>query len=84
LTRGLAREVGGDMIRVNAIAPGRVFTEKVQAEFLTPEYEAETRRLQCLPDLILPRDIADAALFLSSENARMITGQTIIVDGGWV
>lgn len=84
LTRGLARELGNDRIRVNAVAPGRVFTETLRREVLTPDYEDETRRIQCLPDLIGPEDIADTVLWLASDSARMITGHTVIVDGGWV
>lgn len=84
LTRGLARELGPHGIRVNAIAPGRVVTERVEANIVTPEWIAETKALQCLPLLIAPSDIADAALFLASDSARLITGQTLIVDGGVV
>jgi NAD(P)-dependent dehydrogenase (short-subunit alcohol dehydrogenase family) len=84
LTRGLARELGPQGIRVNAIAPGRVVTERVRAHVVTPDWEAETKTLQCLPDLILPDDIAQSALWLASSGARMMTGQTLIVDGGVV
>jgi NAD(P)-dependent dehydrogenase (short-subunit alcohol dehydrogenase family) len=84
LTRGLARELGPQGIRVNAIAPGRVVTERVRAHVVTPDWEAETKTLQCLPDLILPEDIAQSALWLASSGARMMTGQTLIVDGGVV
>lgn len=84
LTRGLARELGPGGIRVNAIAPGRVVTERVQATTVTEQWIAETKALQCLPLLTSPGDIADAALFLASDSARLITGQTLIVDGGVV
>lgn len=83
LTRGLARELGPAGIRVNAVAPGRVVTERVEAA-ITDEWISETHALQCLPELIRPRDIADAVLFLASDRARMITAQTLIVDGGVV
>ncbi|WP_159587816.1 SDR family NAD(P)-dependent oxidoreductase [Chelativorans xinjiangense] len=84
LTRGLARELGPDLVRVNAVAPGRVMTERVRDNLLTPEWEAETKALQCLPVLIEPADIAAAVLWLASDGARTVTGQTIIVDGGVV
>ena len=84
LTRGLARELGPSGIRVNAIAPGRVVTERVRAQVVTPKWEVETKKLQCLPDLILPSDIAQSVLWLASSGARMITGQVLIVDGGVV
>lgn len=84
LTRGLAREFGSYGIRVNAIAPGRVVTERVYNSVVTPEWEQETKTLQCIPSLIKPADIADCALWLASSGARMVTGQTIVVDGGVV
>lgn len=84
LTNGLARELGPANIRVNAIAPGRVVTERVAEHVVTPEWEAQTKALQCLPQLIMPDDIAQTVLWLCSSGARSVTGQTIVVDGGVV
>lgn len=81
LTRGLARELGPYNIRVNAIAPGRVITERV-ANLVDEKWIEETKQLQCLKYLISPEDIAQTALWLASQSARSITGQTIIVDAG--
>ncbi|MGQ7848547.1 SDR family NAD(P)-dependent oxidoreductase [Granulosicoccus sp. 3-233] len=83
LTRGLARDLGAKGIRANAIAPGRVVTERVAGQ-VSEEWVADTQALQCIPELILPSDIADCALWLASDAARMVTGQCIIVDGGVV
>lgn len=83
LTKGLARDLGAKNVRVNAIAPGRVVTERVNAK-LTDAWIAETHQIQCLKDIITPEDIAQSVLWLSSSGARMITGQTLIVDGGVV
>ncbi|WP_323764531.1 SDR family oxidoreductase [Marinovum sp.] len=83
LTRGLARDLGPRGIRANAIAPGRVVTERVAGQ-VSADWEAETRALQCIPDLIRPSDIADSALWLASSGARMVTGQCLVVDGGVV
>lgn len=83
LTRGLARDLGPLGIRVNAIAPGRVVTERVAAG-VTEAWEAETKALQCLPALIEPADIAAGVLWLASGGARMVTGQTLVIDGGVV
>lgn len=83
LTRGLARDLGPKGIRVNAIAPGRVLTERARAK-MTDAWVADTKALQCIPDLIEPADIAAAAIWLASSGARMITGQTLVVDGGVV
>lgn len=82
LTKGLAREWGPDRIRVNALSPGWVITERQLQLWLTPEAEAEWMKLVCLPDRILPSDVADLALFLAADESRMITGQNLIVDGG--
>ncbi|MDO6732038.1 SDR family oxidoreductase [Marinovum sp. 2_MG-2023] len=83
LTRGLARDLGPQGIRANAIAPGRVVTERVAGQ-VGADWVAETHALQCIPDLIRPEDIADCALWLASDAARMVTGQCIVVDGGVV
>ena len=84
LTNGLARELGPANIRVNAIAPGRVVTERVAEHVVTPEWTAQTKALQCLPQLIMPDDVAQTVLWLCSSAARSVTGQTIVVDGGVV
>ena len=83
LTRGLARDLGGYGIRVNAVAPGRVLTERAEA-MVDEAWKQETKTLQCLPSLILPEDIADTVLWLASAKSRMVAGQTIVVDGGVV
>ncbi|MEO0938638.1 MAG: SDR family oxidoreductase [Pseudomonadota bacterium] len=84
LTRGLARELGPDGIRVNALMPGWVLTERQMELWATPEGLEEHLKRQCIPEHLAPRDIVDATLFLCSEASRMITGQSIIVDGGTV
>ncbi len=82
LTRGLARELGPDNIRVNTVLPGWVRTQRQLEKWVTPEAEAELMQSQCLPRWIEPSDIADAVVFLASQRARMITGQSLVVDGG--
>lgn len=82
LTKGLAREWGGDGIRVNALSPGWVATERQLELWLTPEAEAEWAGQVALKDRILPGDIARAALFLASDDSRMMTGQNLVVDAG--
>ncbi len=84
LTHSLAREFGGDGIRVNAIAPGLVLTPRQKQLWLTPEGVAEHLGKQCLPQALVPEDLVGAALFLASDCSRMMTGQTLIVDGGLV
>jgi NAD(P)-dependent dehydrogenase (short-subunit alcohol dehydrogenase family) len=82
-THSLARAVGKHRIRVNAIAPGMVLTEKQrQLWYPTKEQVDEMLRLQFLPEVIQAADIANLALFLASDESRMITKQTITVNGG--
>ncbi|MQQ10175.1 SDR family oxidoreductase [Epibacterium sp. SM1979] len=84
MTRSLAREFGPDKIRVNAIAPGWVLTDKQKEMWVTPEaLEAHLER-QCLKDSLSPEDIVGATLFLASDVSKMMTGQAMVVDGGVV
>lgn len=82
LSKGLAREWGSDRIRVNALSPGWVVTPRQLELWLTPQAEAEWSKLVALKDRIQPQDIARAALFLASDDSRMMTGQNLIVDAG--
>ena len=84
MTRSLAREFGADNIRVNALAPGWVLTDKQMDKWATPEALADHLERQCLKEHLSPRDIVDAILFLSSQTSRMMTGQMMVVDGGVV
>jgi 3-oxoacyl-[acyl-carrier protein] reductase len=81
MTRGLATALGEFNINVNAIAPGVVMTEAMQA--LHPG-STDNQRLdkQILKKSIQPEDIASAVVFLASDEASMITGQTLAVNGG--
>lgn len=82
LTRVLARELGPRNIRVNAIVPGAIVTERQTALWTTPEAEREFLDQQCLKFRLSESDVARAALFLASDEARGITGQNLIVDAG--
>ena len=82
LTRSLARELGRDNIRVNAIIPGNVQTPR-QMKWYTPEGEAEIVAAQCLDGRIQPADIAAMAMFLASDDARYCTAHNYWVDAGW-
>lgn len=84
MTRALAREWGADMIRVNAMVPGWVFTERQLRLWATPEAVTDFLRRQCLPVRIQPDDMVPPVLFLASAGARMITGQCLPVDAGVV
>lgn len=84
MTRGLARDLGGDKIRLNSITPGWIMTQRQIDKWLTPEAEAELMKAQVLKEKVYPPDIARMALFLASDDSRMCTSQNFIVDGGWI
>ncbi len=84
MTRSLARDFGPDGIRVNALAPGWVLTEKQLAKWATPEGLADHLARQCLKTHLVPQDIVDGVLFLASDASRMMTGQCLVIDGGVV
>ena len=84
MTRAHARELGPDKIRVNALAPGWVLTEKQRALWATPEGLAAQMDRQCLKEHLSPEDIVQPCLFLASRASRMITAQCLVVDGGVV
>lgn len=84
LTRSLARDFGSFGIRVNAIAPGWIMTERQLALWVTPEAEQEIYARQCLKRKLVPSDIAKFAVFLASDEASGCTNQHYVVDGGWV
>ena len=82
MTRVLARELGERNIRVNAIVPGAIPTERQLALWATPEDEQRYLDQQCLKFRLSVDDVARTALFLASDEARAITGQNLVVDGG--
>ena len=84
LTRGLAKTLGQDRIRINTVSPGWVMTERQIKLWLDAEGEKELARNQCLPDKLRPHDIARMVLFLASDDAAMCTAQEFKVDAGWV
>jgi NAD(P)-dependent dehydrogenase (short-subunit alcohol dehydrogenase family) len=84
LTRSLARDFGQYNIRVNAIAPGWIMTQRQVELWLSPEGEAELMKRQCLKRRLLPDEVARATLFFASDEASACTNQQYVVDGGWV
>jgi len=84
LTRTLAHELGPAGIRVNAVLPGAIATEKQKRLVYTPEYKAEILASQALKQDILPEDVARLVLFLAADDSSGITNQSYVVDGGWV
>jgi NAD(P)-dependent dehydrogenase (short-subunit alcohol dehydrogenase family) len=84
LTRTLAKELGPHNIRVNAVLPGGIATERQKQLWYTPEYKAEILNSQALKRELLPEDVARLVLFLAADDSSAITNQSYIVDGGWM
>lgn len=84
LTRCIALEYGPRGIRCNALAPGIIETAMTRPALSDPATVADWTRRIPLRSFGQPRDVADAALFLASDESRYITGDVLLVDGGWV
>lgn len=84
MTRAHAREFGPDRIRVNALAPGWVLTQKQRDLWVTPDGLAAHLERQCLKETLAPEDIVGGVLFLASDVSKMMTGQALVIDGGVV
>jgi NAD(P)-dependent dehydrogenase (short-subunit alcohol dehydrogenase family) len=83
MTNSLAREYGLDGIRVNAIAPGAVITQRQLDLWYTNDDQVDAIvARQCLKERLLAEDIARMALFLAADDSRMITKQCYVVDAG--
>jgi len=82
LTKGMARDLGTDNIRVNCVIPGWIMTERQIRLWLTPEAEANLMRVQCLKTKLVPADVARMVLWLASDDSRMCTSQLWVVDAG--
>jgi len=84
LTRSLARDYGAYNIRVNAIAPEWIMTERQLDKWMTPQGEVELMQRQCLKRKLMPDEVAKFTIYLASDEASACTAQHYIVDGGWV
>ncbi|HST76555.1 MAG TPA: SDR family oxidoreductase, partial [Acetobacteraceae bacterium] len=86
LTRGLARELGRDNIRVNAVAPSAVMTEGTRSFFGDKLDRAldVVRTMQTIQRTLVPADLVGTVAWLIGDASQFVTGQTIAVDGGTV
>lgn len=82
LTNSLAHKLGRDRIRVNAITPGAVMTEKQKRMWFDPARQQAVLDMQCIPETIVPDDVARMVLFLLADDSHHITKQNFAVDGG--
>lgn len=84
MTRSMAREHGPHRIRANAIAPGWVLTPKQKDLWVTEEGLKAHLARQCLKDTLDPDDMIHGVCFLASNASKMMTGQSLVIDGGVV
>src|SRR5271165_5537273 len=84
LTRTLAHELGPHNIRVNAVLPGAILTERQKQLWFTDAYKAKVLNNQALKRMILPEEVARLVLFLAADDSSAITSQSYVIDGGWV
>lgn len=82
LTRSLAGRLGPENIRVNAVLPGMIVTERQKRLWLTDQSIARMVERQCLKRALGPEDVVGPCLFLASSASGGMTAQSIIVDGG--
>lgn len=82
LTKALAKDYGPANVRVNAILPGWVVTDRQLDTWLTPDAESEWSKQVALRRRLQPGDVAKLALFLAADDSDMITGQSFAIDGG--
>jgi NAD(P)-dependent dehydrogenase (short-subunit alcohol dehydrogenase family) len=83
LTHTLARELGGDGIRVNCVIPGWIMTPRQLENWVGEAEKEHIQRMQAIPELLYPADVARMVLWLAADDSRLCTGQTWVVDGGW-
>lgn len=83
LTKAAAIELAPHKIRVNTIAPTFVRTEMTREMFESPQFTADVLSRIPLGEIGQPQDVAGAAVFLASDASRLVTGTSLLVDGGW-
>jgi NAD(P)-dependent dehydrogenase (short-subunit alcohol dehydrogenase family) len=84
LTKSIASDYAGEGIRANAIAPGYIDTDMTAGGFANPDWAPTWRSMTPLPIVGTPEDIGAAALYLCSPASRYVTGEILVIDGGYV
>jgi NAD(P)-dependent dehydrogenase (short-subunit alcohol dehydrogenase family) len=83
LTKSIASDYAAEGIRANAIAPGYIETDMTAGGLSHPEWGPVWRSMTPLPMVGTPQDIGTAALYLCSDASRYVTGEVLVVDGGY-
>jgi NAD(P)-dependent dehydrogenase (short-subunit alcohol dehydrogenase family) len=83
LTKSLASDYAAENIRVNAIAPGYIETDMTEGGLNNPDWAPIWRGMTPLPRIGQPEDIATAALYLCSDASSYVTGEVLVIDGGY-
>jgi NAD(P)-dependent dehydrogenase (short-subunit alcohol dehydrogenase family) len=84
MTRALAHGLGEASIRVNAVLPGAILTDRQRRLWRSDEYDRKILSCQCIKRHILPIDVARLVLFLAADDSAAMTNQSYIIDGGWI
>jgi NAD(P)-dependent dehydrogenase (short-subunit alcohol dehydrogenase family) len=84
LTKSLASDYAAENIRVNAIAPGYIGTDMTASGFANPEWAPVWRSMTPMPKVGTPEDIGAAALYLCSPASAYVTGEVLVIDGGYI
>ena len=84
LSRSLSLDLGRWEVRVNAVLPGAILTERQRRLWLNPEYETEVLSRQHLKRHLQPEEVARLILFLAADDSAGITGQQHFIDAGWI
>jgi NAD(P)-dependent dehydrogenase (short-subunit alcohol dehydrogenase family) len=84
LTKSIASDYAGEGIRANAIAPGYIGTDMTAGGFANPEWDPVWRGMTPMPKVGTPEDIGAAALYLVSRASSYVTGEVLVIDGGYL
>ena len=84
LTKSLASEYAGENIRVKAIAPGYIQTDMTAGGFDNPEWAPVWKSMTPMPKVGTPQDIGAAAIYLCSPASGYVTGEVLVIDGGYL
>lgn len=83
LTKAMAVELAPQGIRVNSVAPTFIATPMTEPMFEKPEFKEFVMRMIPMGKIGQPQDIAEAVLYLASDRSGLVTGHSLVVDGGW-